>query len=246
MKQIPFSITRGESDVEGSTSVAAEMVPGVASAVKFKLAPNFTNADKVYTLTADISENAAENISHEGVQDGSMITWTVTRKAGESAEMMEVGFDLIPRKSGEHTLKLKNTLGTDVVETSHDFSVNEVAPIAAIDAPSAAEEGSSVSIDASVSTDANADTLSYKWIQLAGAPVAYSDTDAKLSFEMPKVSSENDVVSFHVTVSDGNGNSDEEFVSVSAVNKKKSSGSLAWLTLLAAPFAFIRRRKSQK
>ena len=27
--------------------------------------------------------------------------------------------------------------------------------------------------------------------------------------------------------------------------KKKSSGSLAWLTLLAAPFAFMRRRKQK-
>ena len=39
---------------------------------------------------------------------------------------------------------------------------------------------------------------------------------------------------------------DETPVVVPEPKKKSSSGSLAWLMLLATPFAFLRRRKSQK
>ena len=37
----------------------------------------------------------------------------------------------------------------------------------------------------------------------------------------------------------------EDVVAEEPAKKKSSSGSLAWLTLLAAPFAFMRRRKQK-
>ena len=37
----------------------------------------------------------------------------------------------------------------------------------------------------------------------------------------------------------------EDVVAEEPEKKKSSSGSLAWLTLLAAPFAFMRRRKQK-
>jgi len=48
-----------------------------------------------------------------------------------------------------------------------------------------------------------------------------------------------------VTVNNLADEASEQPVVVEEPKKKSSSGSLAWLTLLAAPFAFMRRRKQK-
>lgn len=246
---LPWSITLGEADVVEAVSEELEngvqtMTPGEAQPVAFEIAPNFTNSDKVYTLVAEVTAGQEiANVNNGGVVSDNTVTWTITRAVGESTEMLSVGFDLIPRTaSTDNEVTLTNTLGSNTAESTYTFGVIEVAPVAAITGLSSATEGSSVTVDGSSSSDANADTLTYAWTQLSGTPVSFSASSASFSFEAPKVSKD-ETITFQLTVDDGNGNTDTTTASASIVNKK-SSGSFGWLMLLLTPMLFTRRKKA--
>ena len=101
--------------------------------------------------------------------------WTITRTAGESTELLSVGFDLIPREVGTgKELTLTNTIGDSTVSSAYSFGVNEAAPVAVITGTSSTTEGDVVVFDGSESTDANNDELTYTWTQLSGTPVTIS------------------------------------------------------------------------
>ncbi|MEW6983672.1 S8 family serine peptidase [Colwelliaceae bacterium 6471] len=137
-----------------------------------------------------------------------------------------------------HSVDAANT--EEVVDSGSVAIEVEGAPTAIISAPTAVQEGSSVTIDGSSSSDVNGDDLTYSWVQLGGAPVTIGG-GASFTFVAPKVSSQNDTVSFQLTVDDGNGNSDTAVVSISVVDKKTTGGSFGWL-LLSAPLFWLRRK----
>lgn len=245
---LPWSITLGEADVVENVSEelargVQTMTPGVAQRIAFDLAPNFTNEEKVYTLSAEVAAgHEISNVNNDGVVSGNTITWSITRAVGMSTEMLSVGFDLIPRTaSTDNEVRLTNTLGSDTIESVYTFGVIEVAPVASITGLSTVTEGSSVTVDGSTSSDANADTLTYSWTQLSGTPVSFNASAASFTFEAPKVS-KNETVSFQLMVNDGNGNTNTTVASASIVNKKES-GSFGWLMLLLTPMLFTRRKK---
>ncbi|AZQ83051.1 GlyGly-CTERM sorting domain-containing protein [Colwellia sp. Arc7-635] len=246
---LPWSIVLGEADI---TVVATDdlvagsqtMTPGVANRVSFDIEPNFTNEDKVYTLTADVTAGQEiANVDNDGVVTENTVTWSITRAVGESTEMLSVGFDLIPRTASmNNEINLTNTLGSDTIETAYSFGVVEVAPVAKIAGLVTTSEGNTVTVDGSVSSDENGDTLTYSWVQLSGTPVSFDATAASFSFEAPKVSKD-ETISFELTVNDGNGNTSSASASASIVNEKSSGGSFGWLMLLLTPMLFTRRKK---
>jgi subtilisin family serine protease len=245
---LPWSITLGEPDVVASVSDELEngvqtMTPGEAHPVAFNIAPNFTNSDKVYTLVAAVtSGQEIANVNNDAVVADNTVTWTITRAVGMSTEMLSVGFDLIPRTASmDNEVRLTNTLGSDTIESVYTFGVVEVAPVALITGLATAIEGSSVTVDGSTSSDANADALTYSWVQLSGTPVAFDASAASFTFVAPKVSKD-ETISFQLTVNDGNSNTNTTAASASIVNKKES-GSFGWLMLLLAPMLFTRRKK---
>lgn len=248
--QIPLTVSFANDEVTEnvSTELAAgnqEMTAGMAQSVSFDIEPNFTNADKVYTLKAMVTEGQEiANVTNDGVVGENTAEWTITRKAGESTELLSVGFDLIPREVGtEKELTLTNTIGDSTVSSTYSFGVDEAAPVAVITGTSSTTEGDVVIFDGSQSTDANNDELTYTWTQLSGTPVTIILSSAsEVKFNAPKVSGD-ETISFQLEVSDSKGNTDTAVASTSIINKS-SSGSFGWLMALFTPLLFVRRRKN--
>jgi len=77
------------------------------------------------------------------------------------------------------------------------------APVIVVNTNETSNEGSVVTFDASATTDAENDTLTYQWVQLTGATVELSGQNtATLSFTAPQVSND-EFLTFELTVNDG-------------------------------------------
>ncbi|QRK78056.1 S8 family serine peptidase [Shewanella sp. LZH-2] len=248
--KLPVVFERVGDDVLSplGNTLSGQLTPGVAKVMKTRIEANKTQVTRVYNLEAMLPEgHEVANISHDGKQDGNKITWTIEMPSG--AEAKDISFELVPRKAGvDNELSLSNKVNNASSETltqRYQFDVAEVAPVAKVEAPKSVQEGKPLFIDASKSSDANNDPLTYKWTQLGGASFNFDPAAAKLNLVAPSVSGAAQTVSFQLTVSDNHGNSDSSLVSVSITDtppKKDDGGALGWLSLLLLPFAFGRRK----
>lgn len=249
--KLPVVFERVGDDVLSplGNTLSGQLTPGVAKVMKTRIEANKTQVTRVYNLEAMLPEgHEVANISHDGKQDGNKITWTIEMPSG--AEAKDISFELVPRKAGvDNELSLSNKVNNASSETltqRYQFDVAEVAPVAKVEAPTAVQEGKPLFIDASKSSDANNDPLTYKWTQLGGASFNFDPAAAKLNLVAPSVDGAAQTVSFQLTVSDNHGNSDSSLVSVSITDtppKKDDGGALGWLSLLLLPFAFGRRKQ---
>lgn len=115
------------------------------------------------------------------------------------------------------------------------------------------EEGAKFTLDATDSTDADSDSMTYKWEQVGAtsATIASSDTSST-EVTAPTVTADTDL-NFKVTVSDEFGGKSEATVMVKVTNKaapaptpspnKSSGGSFGWLLILCIAMLFAIRRK---
>ena len=122
------------------------------------------------------------------------------------------------------------------------------APVASIaSATLSVNEGASVSLDASSSTDPESDELSYSWVQISGTDVSLSDaTGAVATFTAPEVSN-NTTLEFEVTVT-ATGGSDSKRVTVTVNNvaaptTSSGSGGGSINAFLLGLFVILLRRK---
>lgn len=80
-------------------------------------------------------------------------------------------------------------------------------------------EGQEVVLDASGSSDPDGDTLTYVWAQIGGPSVTLFDaTSAQATFTAPFVALGGETLTFQVTVTDDDGESDKAIVSVTVAN----------------------------
>lgn len=116
------------------------------------------------------------------------------------------------------------------------------APVAKVQPTSiSVEEGKSFTIDASGSTDADGDTITYKWEVTSTAKVAISNpSQAKQTLVAPEYK-EAKSLSFKVTASDEFGASSTANVTVTVTEKPKKSGGSTGIAVLALGMLAFRR-----
>nr|WP_307877511.1 GlyGly-CTERM sorting domain-containing protein [Shewanella algae] len=168
-------------------------------------------------------------------------------QTGDPAKTLS--FKFIPRKQGQgNKLILSNTVVNDTAEVltqEYLFDVKEGVPVIKVDAPDRVAERKSFVIDASASADPNGDAVSYQWTQIAGAPLKFDSSAAKLELTAPEVGGSGDLLTFNLKVSDSKGNSTTETVSIVVFDfERDSGGSLGWLSLLLLPLGWLRRKSS--
>ncbi|RMF94922.1 MAG: hypothetical protein D6734_06760, partial [Candidatus Schekmanbacteria bacterium] len=103
-----------------------------------------------------------------------------------------------------------------------DLTDNQV-PIADAGSDLTVNEGDTVTLDGSNSSDPDGTIVSYDWVQTSGSSVVISDTtSSKISFTAPSIDTDSETLAFILTVKDDKGffNSDAVNVTVSNVISK--------------------------
>lgn len=240
-QDVLLTLNRVQDDVDNQVGFSGELIPGESQNIVMNIAPNFSDADKVYQLSASLPQGQqVGNISHNGVLSNNSINWTITRKVGESPETLPVSFEFTPRKGGtDYTLQLTNTLGASTSTSATPFTVKEVAPIAIIQGPSNAKEGTSISLNGESSYDDNHDDITYRWTKTSGPNVSFDNNSPNISFISPAF---NGNMTFELQVSDTNGNVSTTTKTIT-IDKKSSGGAFTWLLLMLVPLISMRTVK---
>ncbi len=141
--------------------------------------------------------------------EGARPTFAAPLLAGGVGAAVTLTFELTV---SDGTLSGSDTVQVTVEQVNH-------APIADAGTDQTRNEGSSVTLDGSASRDPDGDALAYAWTQVAGPPVALSDSgNVRPFFVAPAVGPGGAVLRFRLTVSDGAAVSAPAEVAVSVRN----------------------------
>ena len=163
-----------------------------------------------YTITA--AAGPGGGISPEGdvsVYQGGNVTFTFTPNSGYS--VVEVLVDGDPKDIA--TSYIFSDVGSNhTIEVN--FAINQFPPAADAGAPQIVEEGETVTLDASQSSDPNDAVIAYEWIQTSGPQVWLSEENAvKPTFVAAPITEDTTVV-FQLTVYDSGGLSNSDTVEI--------------------------------
>ena len=168
--------------------------------------PGFTT----YTITAAAGSGGA--ISPEGnvsVYQGENITFTITPNSGYSVAEIRVDGDAENLATSYIFSSVSSNHAIEV-----NFALNQFPPAADAGLPQTVEEGETVTLDASQSSDPNDAIVTYEWTQIIGPQVWLSDeNDVKPTFVAPPITEDTTVV-FQLTVYDSGGISDSDTVEI--------------------------------
>lgn len=118
----------------------------------------------------------------------------------------------------ELTVTDKGGLKSSARVTVNVISESNSPPSADAGADQNVAEGTSVTLDASVSADPENQNLTFRWRQIGGIPVTLSDAkNAKPSFTAPDVSRGGGILTFELTVTDSGGLMDSDTVMINVV-----------------------------
>lgn len=182
----------------------------------------------------DIIVDSAQTVQLDGSgsrdNDGSIVSYKWEQIAGNDLNIGDadkaVATVSIPDTGANNTYSFKLTVKDDENATSYD-TVNVKAefgsepestpPVADISGPTQAEAGDNVVLDASGSSDADGDNLTYSW---SSSDVTLNENGESASFIAPEFTQDTSVL-VSVTVSDG---TDSATASLSILVKAKDDG----------------------
>ena len=163
-----------------------------------------------YTITAAAGPEGG--ISPEGdvsVYQGGNVTFTFTPNSGYSVVEVLVDGDV---KDIATSYVFSDVGSNHTIEVN--FAVNQFPPAADAGPPQIVEEGETVTLDASQSSDPNDAVIAHEWIQTSGPQVWLSDENAvKPTFVAAPITEDATVV-FQLTVYDSGGLSDSDTVEI--------------------------------
>ncbi|WNO59821.1 S8 family serine peptidase [Rheinheimera sp. MMS21-TC3] len=214
--------------------------------------------DKTYNAIQPFDIEASEDVTINIVTapEHGALTAAMTTPEDESAPVaIPFGYTYIAEEGfvGVDTFTYHVTDGAGNKTSDATVTINvardNTAPVAKASAtPTAAQEGTTVSLSAAASTDVDGDTLTYTWTQTAGPDVTLTGANTvTASFVAPKLGQDT-VLTFSVTVSDGYETS-EATTNVTVARKSSSKkwyeGSFsALMAVFALPLVWLRRRRT--
>jgi hypothetical protein len=163
-----------------------------------------------YTITA--SAGPGGGIAPEGnvsVYQDSNITFTITPNSGYSVAELRVDGDT---KNIVTSYIFSNVGSNHTIEAN--FALNQFPPAADAGPPQIVEEGETVTLDASQSSDPDDAVTTYKWTQMSGSQVRLSDENAVKPTFVAAPITEDIMVVFQLTVYDSGGFSDSDTVEI--------------------------------
>ena len=163
-----------------------------------------------YTIAA--AAGPGGTISPQGnvsVYQGSNITFAITPDSGYNVSELRVEGEakniatnyLFSNVGSEHTIAV-------------NFAINQYPPAADAGLPQIVEEGQTVTLDASHSSDLNDAVITYEWAQMSGSQVRLSDENAVNPTFVAAPITEDTTVVFQLTVHDSGGRSDSDTVEI--------------------------------
>ncbi|WP_111977898.1 putative Ig domain-containing protein [Algibacillus agarilyticus] len=199
--------------------------------------PGFISANYAPILT--LPENVIVNESDESIvtptevsdPENATLTYEWKQLTGTSvsfdSSLSELRFSN-PNLTADETLSFSLTVNDGVNSTTDNVDVivkwQPQALNVTISAESAANEGTTLAVDASNSSDPDGYSLSYQWAQTSGPSVSLGSTNnARISFTAPQVTSQS-VITLEVTVTSSDGRSKIEPVSITINNVATNGG----------------------
>lgn len=216
-----FSFRLTATDARGGSAndlVVVTVTPGVAGApVASAGADQTVNAGVVVALDGTASSDPTNDpLTYQWAQ---LSGPTVTLSSSTSAQ---------PTFTAPSSTSAGVTLVFSLVvsDGTHSSAADQVqvtvrrlnlAPVAVAGADRTVLAGQQFTLDGSGSSDGNSDALSYSWVQTAGVPVSLGTPSlASFSLQAPLVASVQ-VLTFELTVSDGNGASAVDAVAITVL-----------------------------
>lgn len=216
-----------------------------------------TNAAPTVTATApETAENGDTvvlNASSAADADGDALTYSWVQTAGPELELSgtdtaQASFTAPLFEEEDTDFGFTVTVSDGLASVSSDVVLTvladpNTAPVININAPSTVSADDLVRLDASGTTDAEGDKLTFNWQFAGGATVSLNNANtAVATFTAPRVFEEAQA-NFVLTVSDGRATS-QQMITITIEPEEKSSGSMGWLfVLLALPLVWLRRSK---
>ena len=169
-----------------------------------------------YTITAAAGPGGA--ISPQGnvsVSQGSNITFAIEPDTGYNVSEVQVDGDA----KNIATSYVFSNVGSDHT-IAVNFAVNQFPPAADPGPPQDVEEGNTVTLDASQSSDLDDAVITYEWTQISGTQVRLSDENAVNPTFVAGPITEDTTVVFQLTVYDSGGLSDSDTVEITIIENR--------------------------